>query len=517
MKSSGISLLFGINQGDRQTDYLINLIDSPGHVDFSFEVSVASRLCDGAIVLVDAVEGVCSQTHTVLRQARAERLQVILVINKIDRLISELKFTPMEAYVHINKILEQFNAVIGTFEAEDIMIDAEMRYEASKSNEENAFDGFALDQEDFEAFEPNVYFSPAKGNVIFSSAIDGWAFRINQFSKIYARKLGIKEALLDRVLWGDYYLDKKAGRVVTRRGLKGRNLKPMFVQLILENVWQVYDAVLGQDKAKTKQIVTAMNLNINARQLESNDSASLLKVIMTMWLPLSHAVLLTVVQSIANPNDAQGKRLLNIWPTIDAEIPEQAAIRDSIGSCDASDSAPVVAYISKMYSVAEADLPIKKRQPLTLEQRQAIRANLVAKADERALDRNNEQNSSAVSEKKNRLLGFARIYSGTIKSGQKLYVLGPKYNPKFPELHFKEATVGRLFMMMGKDLEELESVPAGCVFALMGVEGAVLKSATLTSTLHCASLARVKLEAPPIVRVAVEPKDPSILILIKLK
>jgi ribosome assembly protein 1 len=106
MKSSAVSVLH--RRGELGL-HLINVIDSPGHVDFSGEVSTAVRLSDGAVVVVDVAEGVSAQTVVVLRQAWQEQLRPVLVLNKIDRLISELLFTPAEAYDHIRKILEQVN------------------------------------------------------------------------------------------------------------------------------------------------------------------------------------------------------------------------------------------------------------------------------------------------------------------------------------------------------------------------------------------------------------------------
>ena len=268
MESSAISLFFSVlrksspESAPEQRDHLINLIDSPGHVDFSSEVSTASRLCDGAVVLVDAVEGVCSQTITVLRQAWVEHLKPILVVNKMDRLITELKMNPSEAYSHLNRLLEQVNAVMGSFFQGERMEDdlrwrERLEARVNESSKANArLDGETDANEDAlndptqwqEKDDEGIYFEPERGNVIFSSATDGWAFTAKQFATFYEKKLGIQRNLLEKVLWGDYYLDPKSKRILAPKHLKGRSMKPIFVQLVLENIWAVYDAALGGDK-----------------------------------------------------------------------------------------------------------------------------------------------------------------------------------------------------------------------------------------------------------------------------
>lgn len=275
MESSAISLFFSLlrrsapDAEPEHKEYLINLIDSPGHIDFSYEVSTASRLCDGAVVLVDAVEGVCSQTVTVLRQTWIEKLKPLLVINKMDRLITELKMSPGEAHTHLSKLVEQVNAVMGSFYQGERMED-DLRWREKMEERLNAvaaekadnsrissileigdgIDTTSTPAEYEEKDDEDIYFAPEKNNVIFGSAIDGWAFTVRQFASLYERKLGIKRSVLEKVLWGDFYLDPKTKRVLGSKHLKGRHLKPMFVQLVLENIWALYEATTGGNNGK---------------------------------------------------------------------------------------------------------------------------------------------------------------------------------------------------------------------------------------------------------------------------
>jgi len=108
IKAANISLYYERDVGN----YLINLIDTPGHVDFSGRVTRSLRAIDGAVVVVDAVEGVMVQTETVTRQALEERVRPVLYVNKIDRLIKELRLTPDKIQATLGQIITDFNRLI---------------------------------------------------------------------------------------------------------------------------------------------------------------------------------------------------------------------------------------------------------------------------------------------------------------------------------------------------------------------------------------------------------------------
>ncbi|KAF1933257.1 elongation factor 2 [Didymella exigua CBS 183.55] len=565
MESSAISLYFSLlrrsapDAQPEKKDFLINLIDSPGHIDFSYEVSTASRLCDGAIVLVDAVEGVCSQTVTVLRQTWIEKLRPLLVINKMDRLITEWNMTPADAHTHLNKLVEQVNAVMGSFYQGERMEDdlrwrekmeerlnaaaAEKTNTTSSAVSENSdgIDTTSTPAEYEEKDDEDIYFAPEKNNVIFASAIDGWAFTVKQFASLYERKLGIKRSVLEKVLWGDYFLDPKTKRVLSSKHLKGRHLKPMFVQLVLENIWAVYEGATGGnngkgDPAMVEKITKSLNLNLPPHVLRSRDPRAVLTALFAAWLPLSTALLVSVTEYLPSPAKAQAERMPEI---IDASVGADHVapdVRKAMIESDKSKDAPVVAYVSKMFSVPESELPQNKRRTGALSAEEArdlgrkkraelARQQAIANGEGPDVGGITEALSSAAigeeeadtaeaapaDEKAEHLIGFARIYSGTLSVGDEVYVLGPKFSPEHPHAtpEPKKVKITALYLMMGRGLESLDSVPAGVVFGIGGLEGHMLKSGTLCSQLPGSlNLAGVTMGSEPIVRVALEPENP---------
>ena len=135
--------------------YLINLIDTPGHVDFGGDVTRAMRAVDGAIVVVCAVEGAMAQTETVLRQALREKVKPVLFINKVDRAIKELKLTPESFQKRFTEIISEVNELIRRMAPEEFV------------------DEWSVD--------------PRDGSVAFGSGYENWAISVP-----YMLRTGIK-------------------------------------------------------------------------------------------------------------------------------------------------------------------------------------------------------------------------------------------------------------------------------------------------------------------------------------
>jgi elongation factor 2 len=142
-------------------------LQSPGHVDFSSEVTAALRVTDGALVVVDCVEGVCVQTENVLRQALTERIKPMVIINKVDRALLELQVDKEALFQSFQRAIESVNVIVSTYH---------------------------------DAALGDVQVYPEQGAVAFGSGLHGWCFTLRQFANRYAKKFGLNIENMMRVL-----------------------------------------------------------------------------------------------------------------------------------------------------------------------------------------------------------------------------------------------------------------------------------------------------------------------------
>lgn len=487
MKSSSISLHY--------KDYSVNLIDSPGHMDFCSEVSTAARLSDGGLVLVDAVEGVHIQTHAVLRQAWIEKLTPCLVLNKIDRLICELKMSPMEAYNRLVKIVHEVNGIMSAYKSEKYLSDVDsIRAGPSGEGEDENLEFIEDDEEDT--------FQPQKGNVAFACALDGWGFTIHEFAEFYATKLGASSAALQKALWGPRYFHPKTKMITVKKFVDaGSRERPMFVQFVLEPLWQVYQSALEPDgnKGLLEKVIKSFNLNVPPRELLNKDPKAVLQSVMSRWLPLSDAILSMVVKCMPDPIAAQSFRISRLIPKrevlldgVDSSaLAEADLVRMSIEVCDSSPEAPCVAFVSKMFAVSSKLLP-----------QRGLNGEILS----------NFSDENGNSESDECFLAFARIFSGVLCSGQRVFVLSALYDPlkgESMQKHIQVAELHSLYLMMGQGLKPVPSAKAGNVVAIRGLGQHILKSATLSSTKNCWPFSSMAFQVAPTLRVAIEPSDPA--------
>lgn len=487
MKSSSISLHY--------KDYSVNLIDSPGHMDFCSEVSTAARLSDGGLVLVDAVEGVHIQTHAVLRQAWIEKLTPCLVLNKIDRLICELKMSPMEAYNRLVKIVHEVNGIMSAYKSEKYLSDVDsIRAGPSGEGEDENLEFIEDDEEDT--------FQPQKGNVAFACALDGWGFTIHEFAEFYATKLGASSAALQKALWGPRYFHPKTKMITVKKFVDaGSRERPMFVQFVLEPLWQVYQSALEPDgnKGLLEKVIKSFNLNVPPRELLNKDPKAVLQSVMSRWLPLSDAILSMVVNCMPDPIAAQSFRISRLIPKrevlldgVDSSaLAEADLVRMSIEVCDSSPEAPCVAFVSKMFAVSSKLLP-----------QRGLNGEILS----------NFSDENGNSESDECFLAFARIFSGVLCSGQRVFVLSALYDPlkgESMQKHIQVAELHSLYLMMGQGLKPVASAKAGNVVAIRGLGQHILKSATLSSTKNCWPFSSMAFQVAPTLRVAIEPSDPA--------
>ncbi|VAI91958.1 unnamed protein product [Triticum turgidum subsp. durum] len=259
IKSTGISLFYQMTpeslemyKGDRDGDeYLINLIDSPGHVDFSSEVTAALRITDGALVVVDCIEGVCVQTETVLRQALGERIRPVLTVNKMDRCFLELQVEGEEAYQTFSRVIENANVIMATYE--DVLL----------------------------------------GDV-----------------QVYP-KFGVDEAKMMERLWGENFFDP-ATKKWTSKNTGTATCKRGFVQFCYEPIKQIIATCMNDQKDKLWPMLKKLGVTMKNDEKDLMGKA-LMKRVMQTWLPASRALLEMMIFHLPSPSKAQRYRVENLY------------------------------------------------------------------------------------------------------------------------------------------------------------------------------------------------------------
>jgi len=414
--------------------YLINLIDSPGHVDFSSEVTAALRVTDGALVVVDCVEGVAVQTGTVLRQAMAERVRPVLMVNKVDRALLELQLSGEEIYQNMVRAIENVNVIIESYRFGDF----------------------------------NWQVEPVKGTVAFGSGLHQWGFTLKNFARFYASKFNTTEDKMTEKLWGDWVFATNDGKnrwisstsVNTNRGVDQESgAKRAFVALIMDPIIAMFQAVMNNElnkkgEPKAFNMAAAVGVTLTEDIKKTLTGKPLLKHIMQKWIPAADAILEMIVVHLPSPATAQAYRVETLY---DGPLDDEAAT--AIRTCDTSENAPLMMYVSKMIPGAD-----------------------------------------------NRFTAFGRVFSGKIGTGQKVRILGPNYEPGKKNDMFTKS-IQRVVIMMGRYTETVADIPAGNTCGLIGVDAYLVKSGTITSLESACCIKTMKFAVSPVVRVAVAVKN----------
>ncbi|EGF83023.1 hypothetical protein BATDEDRAFT_15282 [Batrachochytrium dendrobatidis JAM81] len=321
IKSTAISMYFQMPEKDLSeikqrtdgNDFLINLIDSPGHVDFSSEVTAALRVTDGALVVVDTIDGVCVQTETVLRQALGERIKPIVIINKVDRALLELQLTKDDLYMTFRRTIESVNVIISTY-----------------------FDKVIGDCQ--------VY--PEKGTVAFGSGLHGWAFTLRQFAQRYAQKFGVDSEKMMSRLWGENYFNPATKKWVTSPNADGgKTLERAFNMFVLDPIFKVFDAIMNVKKEATTKMLEKLDIQLKSDEADL-EGKPLMKVVMKKFLPAGDALLEMIVIHLPSPETAQRYRFDTLYEG-PADDECAIAIRDT------DPNGPLMVYISKMVPTSD--------------------------------------------------------------------------------------------------------------------------------------------------------------------
>ncbi|KAJ5902427.1 Translation elongation/initiation factor/Ribosomal beta-barrel [Penicillium taxi] len=292
--------------------HLINVIDTPGHVNFVDEVAASLRLVDGVVLVVDVVEGVQPNTENIIKHAVIEDIPLTLILNKVDRLILDLKLPPNDAYFKLKHVIEEVNTVI-----------------------ENALPGQGEQRR----------LSPEKGNVAFASSSMNWCFTLQSWALKYSEtypKLDSCE-FADR-LWGDIFYNPRS-RKFTRKAME-ENSKRGFVKFVLEPIYKLYSHAISESPNDLEITLASVGIHLKPSQLKSG-AKELLSMVCSEFFGAPTGFVDMIIQHIPSPVEG-AQRFSEHYYT----GPLDSKIAASMVACD--QDGPLVIHITKLFSSQDA-------------------------------------------------------------------------------------------------------------------------------------------------------------------
>ncbi|TIC27938.1 P-loop containing nucleoside triphosphate hydrolase protein [Wallemia mellicola] len=290
---------------------LVNAIDTPGHTNFVDEVANATRLADGAIVVVDVVEGVMAGTELALKHVLKEGLRPVLVLNKMERLFLELRLPPSEAYFKVKHTIEEVNSVISTIAP----------HESSR-------------------------LSPELGNVAFASTDMHWCFTLQSFAQMYADTFGSFDinAFAAR-LWGNIFFDVERRKFV-RKPPQGSPVRS-FVHFVLEPLYKIYTQVIGEDVNDLAQTLAGLGISLKPSAYKM-DTRPLLKLCLEQFFGPSTGLVDMLIEHIPSAKDGNATKVDRYYTG-----PLDSPLATSMLTCDST--APSVIHVTKLYTTVDAE------------------------------------------------------------------------------------------------------------------------------------------------------------------
>lgn len=294
-------------ESSKGKSYALNIMDSPGHPNFSDEVSAATRLADGALLVVDAVEGVMVATERAVHAAAAEGLSLCLVITKVDRLITELKLPPADAYHKLKHTIQEVNAVVAA-----------------------AYGG-----------DPKAALDPLKGNVAFSAPLYGWSFTLLSFAQLYAElhDAPMDPSSLAARLWGDVWYHPE-DRTFRRKAPSGGGERS-FVQFILEPLYKVHSQIIGEDESAVRGLAREMGVDLPAAAYGS-DVKPLLKEFLSRMFGSAAGIVDMLVRHVPSSRAAAASKVERCYTG-----PQDSALAEHMRACNPH--GPMVLYVCKLF------------------------------------------------------------------------------------------------------------------------------------------------------------------------